>query len=151
MKVVYTEDALRDLARGIYPPLLADKGLGTALAAHARKATVPVTVEADGIGRYSPDVEATVYFCVLEALQNVQKYAQASRASVRLGEQPGALQFVVEDDGQGFDLSTAKKGAGLTNMADRLDAAGGSLDVASHPGHGTTVSGTLPVQVLIPA
>jgi signal transduction histidine kinase len=149
-----TDDALetlRDLARGIYPPLLADKGLGTALAAHARKAAVPVTVEADGIGRYSPDVEATVYFCVLEALQNVQKYAQASRATVRLGEQSGALKFVVEDDGQGFDPSTAKKGAGLTNMADRLDAAGGSLDVASNPGNGTRVCGTLPVQVLVPA
>jgi len=149
-----TDDALetlRDLARGIYPPLLADKGLGTALAAHARKATVPVTVEADGIGRYSPDVEATVYFCVLEALQNVQKYAQASHATVRLGEQSGALQFVVEDDGQGFDPSTAKKGAGLTNMADRLDAAGGSLDMVSNPGAGTTVCGTLPVQVLVPA
>ncbi len=144
-------ETLRDLARGIYPPLLADKGLGTALVAHARKATVPVVVEADGIGRYSPDVEATVYFCVLEALQNVQKYAQASRASVRLHEQAGALQFVVEDDGHGFDASTAKKGAGLTNMADRLDAAGGSLDVASNPGEGTTVRGTLPVQVLAPA
>jgi signal transduction histidine kinase len=149
-----TDDALetlRDLARGIYPPLLADKGLGTALAAHARKATVPVTVEADGIGRYSPDVEATVYFCVLEALQNVQKYAGASRAIVRLRKEAGMLRFVVEDDGHGFDPSTAKKGAGLTNMADRLDAAGGSLDVASNPGGGTKVRGTLPLQVLVPA
>jgi len=144
-------ETLRDLARGIYPPLLADKGLGAALAAQARKGTVAVNIDADGIGRYAPDAEATVYFCVLEALQNVQKYAQASHAIVRVREEGGALRFVVEDDGQGFDPATAKKGAGLTNMADRLDAAGGSLDVASHPGQGTTVSGTLPVQVLVPA
>jgi len=144
-------ETLRDLARGIYPPLLADKGLGAALSAQARKATIPVTVDADGVSRYAPDVEATVYFCVLEALQNVQKYAQASQATVRLREHAGALQFVVEDDGRGFDPGTAKKGAGLTNMADRLDAAGGTLHVGSNPGEGTTVQGTLPVQVLVPA
>ena len=73
---------LRDLARGIYPPLLADKGLPTALEAQARKAAVPTTVNADGVARYSQDVEATVYFCVLEALNNVAKYADASK---RLG------------------------------------------------------------------
>ena len=71
-------ETLRDLARGIYPPLLADKGLPTALEAQARKVTVPVTLDADGIGRYPADAEATVYFCVLEALQNVSKYADAS-------------------------------------------------------------------------
>ena len=75
---------MRDLARGIYPPLLADKGLVVALESQARKATVPVQVHADGVGRYSQDVEATVYFCVLEALQNVQKYARASHVDVQL-------------------------------------------------------------------
>ena len=70
-------ETLRDLARGIYPPLLAEKGLPTALQAQARKATLPVTVDADGVGRYPQDTEAALYFCILEALQNVQKYAQA--------------------------------------------------------------------------
>ena len=77
-------ETLRDLARGIYPPLLADKGLVVALESQARKATVPVTVRRRRRGRYAQDVEATVYFCVLEALQNVQKYARASHVEVRL-------------------------------------------------------------------
>jgi signal transduction histidine kinase len=139
-------ETLRDLARGIYPPLLADKGLRVALQSQARKATVPVTVEAEGVGRYSQDVEATVYFCALEALQNVQKYAGASSIVVRLSESSDTLGFEVDDDGAGFDTATAKRGAGLTNMADRLDALGGSLDVSSTPGAGTRVHGTLPVQ-----
>jgi signal transduction histidine kinase len=84
-----TLETLRDLARGIYPPLLADQGLATALAAQARKATLPVEVDADGVGRYQQEVEAAVYFCCLEALQNVQKYAHASKAAVLLGTEEG--------------------------------------------------------------
>jgi len=82
-------ETLRDLARGIYPPLLADKGLAAALESQARKAILPVEVQADGIGRYPQDIEAAIYFCVLEALQNVQKYAEASRAQVRLAQSDG--------------------------------------------------------------
>jgi signal transduction histidine kinase len=141
-------ETLRDLARGIYPPLLADKGLVVALESQARKAIVPATVSANGVGRYSQDIEATVYFCVLEALQNVQKYAQASHVGVRLAGDKEGLTFEVSDDGVGFDTAIAKKGAGLTNMADRLDALGGTLDVTSAPGGGTTVSGTLSVEVV---
>jgi signal transduction histidine kinase len=137
-------ETLRDLARGIYPPLLAEKGLVVALESQARKATLPVTVEADGVGRYSPDVEATVYFCVLEALQNVQKYAQASHAAVRLRDEDGALRFEVADDGSGFDMAALRKGAGLTNMQDRVDAIGGVVEVNSHKGHGTSVLASLP-------
>jgi signal transduction histidine kinase len=137
-------ETLRDLARGIYPPLLADKGLVVALESQARKATLPVRVEADGLGRYAQDVEATVYFCVLEALQNVQKYANASEVVVRLHEREGKLAFEVADDGAGFDAQTAKSGAGLTNMSDRVDALGGTLEVMSHPGAGTCVRGALP-------
>jgi signal transduction histidine kinase len=140
-------ETLRDLARGIYPPLLADKGLVVALESQARKAIVPVSVRADGVGRYSQDVEATVYFCVLEALQNVQKYARASQVDVRLHGHGDAVTFEVGDDGVGFDTAIAKKGAGLTNMADRLDALGGSLTVTSSPGGGTTISGTLSVDI----
>jgi signal transduction histidine kinase len=140
-------ETLRDLARGIYPPLLADKGLVVALESQARKAIVPVSVRADAVERYSQDVEATVYFCVLEALQNVQKYARASHVKVRLCGQGESLTFEVSDDGVGFDTAIARKGAGLTNMADRLDALGGTLDVTSAQGSGTTISGTLSVDV----
>jgi signal transduction histidine kinase len=144
-------DDLRDLARGIYPPLLSDQGLPAAIEAQIRRATLPVAVEADGVGRYSQDAEAAVYFCVLEALQNVAKYAAASRASVRLREESGALTFEVEDDGAGFDPQARGYGTGLQGMADRLAALGGELSILSSPGAGTTVTGRLPVRSLEPA
>ena len=138
-------DDLRALARGIYPPLLADQGLVHALHAQAGKTVVPVTIEADGIQRYPQDVEATVYFCALEALQNVAKYADASRADVCLSCSGGSLQFTITDDGTGFDTAGARHGTGLQGMADRLAALGGTLHLRSQPGQGTTVSGRLPV------
>ena len=138
-------DDLRALARGIYPPLLADQGLGAALRAQAGKAPLPVLVEADGIGRYPPDAEAAVYFCTLEALQNVAKYARASHAAVALSCPDGHLEFTITDDGGGFDTTTATHGTGLQGMADRLAAVGGALRIHSAPGLGTTISGTLPV------
>ena len=144
-------ETLRDLARGIYPPLLADKGLRVALESQARKTTVPVTVEADAVGRYPQDVEAAVYFCVLEALQNIQKYAHASRVLIRVREADGIVEFEVSDDGQGFDAANVKRGAGLSNMEDRLDALGGTLQVTSSPGHGTTVQGSLVNVSRVPA
>jgi signal transduction histidine kinase len=137
-------ETLRDLARGIYPPLLADKGLVAAFEAQARKATLPVSVEADGIGRYPPEIESAVYFCVLEALQNVQKYADAHYAVVRLRVANVALRVEVEDDGRGFDPAGSPRGSGLQNMEDRLDAVGGALEIASSPGLGTVVSVTVP-------
>jgi signal transduction histidine kinase len=142
---------LRDLARGIYPPLLADKGLAAALEAQARKAAVPVTVETDGVGRYPQEVEATVYFCCLEALQNIAKYAAASGAAIRVGQRDGRLEFSVSDDGAGFDPAAARPGAGITNMRDRLEALGGTLEIASAPGDGTRLSGRVPVDRSEPA
>jgi signal transduction histidine kinase len=136
---------LRDLARGIYPPLLADQGLVAALRAQARRSPVDVAVEADAVGRYPQEAEAAVYFCALEALQNVAKYAEASRATVRLAVGGGELRFEVTDDGQGFDPEAAHHGTGLQGMADRLAAVGGELEVRSRPGAGTTVSGRLPI------
>jgi len=135
---------LRDLARGIYPPLLADKGLAAAIRAQAGKAPVPVTVEADGVGRYMQEIEATVYFCCLEALQNVAKYSGATGATIRLAQSNGAVEFSVSDDGTGFDPATTKRGAGLANMRDRLEALGGLLEITSEPGAGTRLAGRVP-------
>ena len=138
---------LRDLARGVYPPLLADRGLIAALDAQARKALVPVAVEAGGIGRYSQDTEAAVYFCCLEALQNTTKYAQASKARISLQAKNSTLCFTISDDGTGYDTRRTPLGSGLRNMADRLAALGGRLEVLSAPSHGTTITGHLPISV----
>jgi signal transduction histidine kinase len=137
---------LRDLARGIYPPLLADQGLPAALEAQARKSGLPVEVSHDGVTRYSQEVESAVYFSVLEALQNVAKYAAASRVTVRLERRDGHLAFDVTDDGCGFDPSSSRYGSGLQGMTDRLAALEGTISVRSAPGEGTTVSGRLPVE-----
>ena len=136
---------LRDLARGIYPPLLADQGLRAALEAQAQKATTPVRVDARAIGRYPRDVESTVYFCALEAMNNIAKYAAASAASVSVEQTDGVLRFTVRDDGRGFDPRRTITGTGLQGMIDRLEAVGGSLVIESAVGAGTTVIGTVPV------
>jgi signal transduction histidine kinase len=137
---------LRDLARGIYPPLLADKGLGAALDAQAKRSAISVVVAIDGIARYSQETEAAVYFCCLEALQNVAKYSGADSAHVRLFSTNGYLSFEVTDRGRGFDAARTDFGAGLRGMADRLDAIGGALKIQSYPGEGTTVAGRVPVE-----
>jgi signal transduction histidine kinase len=135
---------VRDLARGIYPPVLADHGLPAALEAQARKAPIPVRLDTNGSGRYPSEIEAAVYFCCLEALQNIAKYADAHDATIRLGRSNGDLTFEVEDDGRGFDQGTVS-GSGLTNMRDRVEAVGGTFVVSSVPGSGTTVGGRIPV------
>lgn len=137
---------LRDLARGIYPPLLSDQGLVPALQSQARKANVPVEIDGHAVGRYPQDVESTVYFCVLEALQNVAKYAAASHVRVRLIEEDGQLRFEVTDDGVGFDPDAVTSGTGLQGMADRVEAIGGIFEIRSEPGHGTTVRGRILAQ-----
>jgi signal transduction histidine kinase len=136
---------LRDLARGIYPPLLADQGLRAALEAQARKATLPVTIDAEGTARYPQALEAAVYFCCLEALNNVAKYSEATCVTVRLSGRDGELRFEVADDGRGFDTSSVGYGTGLQGMADRMDALGGRFEVTSDPATGTTVAGTVPL------
>lgn len=138
-------ETLRDLARGIYPPLLASEGLVVALSSQAHKAPLPVTVEAGDIGRFTQDLEAAVYFCCLEALQNIAKYAGASCATITLEREEAALAFTVSDDGCGFDAD-AGRGSGLVNMLDRVDALGGTLQITSAPGAGCTVAGRLPVE-----
>jgi signal transduction histidine kinase len=135
---------LRDLARGIYPQLLADRGLAAAIEAQAGKSAVPTTVRSHDVGRYPREVETAVYFSCLEALNNVAKYSQASGATVSLAQTNGALTFTVSDDGVGFDAAGAARGTGLQGMADRIDSIGGSLLVRSTPGSGTTVTGSVP-------
>ena len=137
---------LRDLARGIYPPLLADRGLAAALESQARKAPIPVRLEAAVVDRYPQDIEATVYFCALEALQNVSKYAKATSATVSIAQENGHLAFSVADDGLGFDPGSTRHGSGLQGMADRLAAIDGTLDVRSAPNEGTVVSGRIPLR-----
>jgi signal transduction histidine kinase len=136
---------LRDLARGIYPPLLADQGLEAALVAQARKSPVPVEVVAADVDRLPQEVEAAIYFSTLEALQNAAKYAEASRATITLRRSNGSLTFTVVDDGKGFDTGTIRYGTGLQGIADRLGALDGRLEVSSRPGAGTSVSGEVPV------
>jgi signal transduction histidine kinase len=140
-----TIQELRELAHGIYPPLLADSGLGEALRAAGNRSPLPVTVTADGIGRYTPDIEAAIYFCCLEALQNAAKHAVEARVQVRVWEESGGLLFSVSDDGPGFDAAAARRGHGFVNMADRLGAIGGTIRWESQPGQGTQVLGTVPL------
>ena len=135
---------LRDLARGIYPPLLADLGLAAALNAQASKSPLPVTVEADAIGRFGQDTEAAVYFCCLEALQNTAKYAHAAQARICLQAHNGTLSFTVSDDGTGYDTRRTPMGSGLRNMADRLAALSGQLEVRSAPAKAPSSPGTSP-------
>lgn len=138
---------LRSLAHGIYPPLLVDRGLPEALSAAGGRAALPAQVVADGIGRFSPEIEAAVYFCCLEAMQNAGKHAGGGATmTVRVWEEAGALLFEVADDGAGFDPSQrSTPGAGFVNMGDRVGAIGGTFGVQSAPGRGTRVSGRIPV------
>jgi signal transduction histidine kinase len=136
-------DDLRALARGIYPPLLAEQGLVMALRAQAARSPVPAVLEAGQVGRYPQDAESTVYFCTLEALQNVAKHARATATTIRLSGSGGTLEFSVSDDGTGFPAAAARHGSGLQGMSDRLAALGGTLDISSEPGQGTTITGRL--------
>ncbi|HTT53314.1 MAG TPA: histidine kinase [Streptosporangiaceae bacterium] len=135
---------LRELARGIYPPLLADQGLAAAVRARAGQAPGPVEVSTDGVGRYPPEIETAVYFCCVEAVQNAARHAPGSAVRVSLAGSGAEVTFSVTDDGRGFDPATATAaGTGLRNMSDRLSALGGSCQVDSCPGGGTTVTGRI--------
>ena len=137
-------DDVRSLAAGVYPALLVDCGLDEALRAVARRSPVPAGVTASGIGRHPADLEAAVYFCCLEAMQNAAKHASARSIAIVVSDGP-ALRFEVRDDGRGFDDAQARHGRGLTNIRDRLAAVGGALSIDSGPGRGTSVAGTIPL------
>jgi signal transduction histidine kinase len=141
-----TIQELRELAHGIYPPLLVDSGLGEALRAVASRSPLDVDVRCEGLARYDGDVEAAIYFCCLEALQNAGKHAPEAHVDLRVWLDAGGLLFEVKDDGPGFDIALARRGHGFVNMSDRLGAIGGSVRWESQPGVGTTISGSVPIQ-----
>jgi signal transduction histidine kinase len=139
-------EEVRGLAHGVYPSLLVDRGLAEALRAAASAAAIPARVEAADLDRYPPEIEATLYFCCLEALQNAAQHAgRGARATVRAWHGPDALCFEVVDDGAGFDPDATPLGAGLTNVGDRLGAQGGRLTISSQPGQGVRVAGAIPI------
>jgi signal transduction histidine kinase len=144
--VQLTIKELRELAHGIYPALLADNGLGDALRAAASRSplTVRVTVE-DDVGRYPSEVETAIYFSCLEALQNAAKHAKGAAVELRLWTESGGLLFSVADNGPGFHPGAARDGHGFVNMADRLGAIGGTIRWDSRPGHGATITGSVPL------
>jgi signal transduction histidine kinase len=135
---------LLDLASGIYPATLEERGIVAALEEQTRAAGAPVAIEADGEERLPIETEAAVYFVCLEAIQNAEKYARASRVRVRLERDDGVFAFEVSDDGAGFDPAAAKGGSGLQNMRDRLSVLGGDVEISSTPGAGTVVRGRVP-------
>jgi signal transduction histidine kinase len=144
-----TLDEIRALAHGVYPALLTDRGLAEALLGAVRRCPIPATLDPRGVGRYAPEVESAVYFCLLEALQNVAKHAGgAQHVSVVLHEQSGELEFSVRDDGPGMIIAH-DAGRGLINMHDRVAAVRGELHVGPAPGGGTLVRGRVPA--LVPA
>ena len=137
---------LRALAHGLYPSLLYDAGLAPALRSFASWPTILVRIIDRGIGRASAGTELAIYFCALEALQNVAKHAgPGASATVRLERVDDSIEFEVRDDGVGFDPAAEKDGVGLVNMRDRLTAVGGKLEIRSFPGAGATVHGSVPV------
>lgn len=140
-----TIDELRDLAHGIYPPLLRDAGLLEALQAAARRQPQPVRIDGADVGRHPAEVEAAVYFCCLEAFQNAAKHAPGADVVVTLSTTDGRLQMEVSDDGPGFDPGAVRMGQGLQHMSDRLGAVGGVVSWDSRPGHGTTVRASVPL------
>ena len=139
-------ETLRELARGIYPAVLADLGLAAALGAQARRSPLIVEVHADSIRRYPAEIEAAVYFCCLEALQNAVKHAQATTMVISVEESCGELRFSAVDNGRGIDVTRARGGSGIQNMMDRMAALNGSLDLGTARGGGTAVSGRLPAR-----
>jgi signal transduction histidine kinase len=140
-------DDLRQVGHGIYPALLRDVGLPRALAAVAGRGIPPAQLDVEAVGRYSSEIEEAVYFCCLEALQNVGKHAGGGvEARIFIRERPDRLEFEIRDEGQGFRHRVgAAEGRGLTNMQERLAALGGTLEVESAPGGGTRVRGGVPL------
>ncbi len=142
-------DHIRSLAKGIYPAALRDLGLAYALGAVVRELPLEVVMRTDLKRRLPTDVETAVYFCCVEALQNVAKHCgSGARVDLRAAEEPYGLRFVIADDGPGFDPAVSTATRGLTGMRDRVEAIGGELTIRSTRGEGTTVTGRVPASLL---
>jgi signal transduction histidine kinase len=138
-------EELRTVAQGA-PDALVARGLGWALRSASEWTAIPVRIFDEGVRRHAPAVEASVYFCCLEALQNAAKHGGPGvRATVVLAEAAQELRFTVQDDGRGFDTGGVRRGAGLSNLADRVAAVGGSMRIDSEAGRGTRIAGRVPV------
>jgi len=138
---------LRALAHGIYPTVLLERGLGDALRSIGTTAPIPIHVADEGIGRCAPTIEAAIYFCALEAIQNAIKHAGPNaRVTVTLARRSGAIEFGIVDDGIGMETQPSSDGAGLVSMRDRIGAVGGEVEILSSPHAGTRVRGTVPVE-----
>jgi signal transduction histidine kinase len=138
-------DELRNVAHGATPEVLDREGLAPALEAAAARSAISVRIDAADVGRHSEELETAVYFCCVECLQNAAKHAgRGASAVVHLSQDDGRLGFTVEDDGVGFDPYNVRRGAGLDNLADRVAALGGTLQISSRPGRGTRVTAQLP-------
>ena len=143
-------DDLREVARGIFPPLLSDEGLAAALGALARRAGPDTRLSILGgtpEARYEAPVETAIYFCCVQALQNAERHAPGRRVDLTLAHAPGEVSFSVRDHGSGFEVDRAGVGEGLQIMQDRMAALGGTLTIESAPGEGTRVTGTIPARV----
>jgi signal transduction histidine kinase len=145
-------ETVRELARGVFPPVLAEKGIVSALRSDVTKMGINAKLETDSLGdaRFNPQSEAAVYFCIREALQNASKHAPDTPITISFSFKNGSLEFSVRDQGPGFDVKTVKAGSGLQNMLDRIEAIGGSLSFDSAPGRGTTVKGRVPIRMKEP-
>ena len=134
-------ETLHSLSRGIYPSMLSEHGLVAALRTAVATSAIPVTITAHAMVRLPSAIEAALYFCCMEAVQNAAKHSRASSLVVHISDQAGASRLVVTDDGDGFSPTSGQStGAGLHNMRDRMDAVGGVVTVTSRPGTGTTVT-----------
>lgn len=144
-----TIQQLRELAHGIYPPLLRQSGLSEALRTAATRNPLDPVVTVDLPGRYSQDVETAIYFCCLEAMQNAAKHAgEGATLTVTIAADDDTITFTVHDNGPGFDIDSAVGGDGFVNMGDRLASVGGDLVLSSSGGEGTSIGGVVPARPL---
>jgi signal transduction histidine kinase len=141
-------DELRAVSQGIYPPLLEEEGLASALKQATRRVPIPVKSDLQEVGRHPEEVETAIYFCFLEALQNSAKHGgEEVTVSIQLWKEPHLVRFAIVDDGLGFVPSRHHNGGtGLTNMSDRLGAIGGTISIRSAPGRGTYIDGAVKVR-----
>jgi len=136
---------LQQLSSGLYPRALLEAGPAAALEVAAQNSPIPVIMNGNRQLRWTPAIEQAVYFSCLEALQNAIKHGAARRIMITISGTSAALDFEVSDDGRGFDPGRVGTGSGTANLADRIAAVGGRLEIITRPGLGTAVRGSIPV------